>query len=433
MRVLLISDNRCRESIMPYPLGIACVASAAVQAGHEVTGLDLMFSGDPAGDTARAVRSSEPQCIGLSVRNIDNQDMHDPDFYLPQVREVVRAIRSETEAPVVMGGAGFTIFPLESLDYLDLEMGIVGEGERTFVELLRRMEKGAGVDDLPGLALRRGGNCRVNPFGPHAWPGLFPPPERYIFDVRPYDWIPGKTPPHAANLQSRRGCNMRCIYCSTPRIEGTLMRVRPAHEVADELASLERDYGIHTAIFADSLFDYPPDYTAELCREIKARRLSLNWYCSLNPLYTGMELLELIREAGCRSMSIGNESGSEDILQSLKKGFSKKDVVRAVSGAKSLGFHVNCFLLLGGPGENERTVKESVELMDELDPDMVRATVGIRIYHGCELEEIALREGVISPDQNILYPTFYISRDTESWLHDYMLEVCSARDGWLVT
>lgn len=418
---------------MPYPLGIACIASAASQAGHEVAGLDLMISEDPEADVIKAVRSARPQCIGLSVRNIDNQDMHDPDFYLPQVTEIVRIIRSETAAPVVLGGAGFSINPLECLDYLDLEMGIVGEGERSFVELLRRLEGGIAVDGQPGLALLHEGKGRVNPPAPHAWPGLFPPPDRDIFDVRPYNWIPGKTPPYVANLQSRRGCHMRCIYCSSPLIEGRSIRVREAASVAGELASLEHDYGIRTAIFADSLFDYPQDYTGELCREIMARRLSLEWYCSLNPLYAGMELLELIREAGCPSMSIGNESGSEDILQSLKKGFSREDVVRAVSGARSLGFNINCFMLLGGPGENERTVKESVELMDELGPDAVRVTVGIRIHSGCELEEIALREGVISRGQNLLYPTFYISPRMEPWLRDFMQEVCSARDGWFMT
>jgi hypothetical protein len=98
-----------------------------------------------------------------------------------------------------------------------------------------------------------------------------------------------------------------------------------------------------------------------------------------------------------------------------------------------MGFAINCFLLLGGPGENESTAKESVELMTELEPTAVRVTVGIRIYPGCELTGIALQEGVISPGQNLLYPTFYLSRDTESWLHDYMVEACSSRDGWFIT
>lgn len=433
MKVLLISENRCRDNLIPYPLGTACIAAAAREAGHEVRGLDLMFSDDPAADVVQDIASFRPQCIGLSIRNIDNQDMRHPDFYLPQVREVVEAVRSETDAPVVLGGAGFSILPLECLEYLGLEMGVVGEGEKSFVALLENLEQGAYLGDLPGLALRREGMAKVNPPCPYLEPASFPHPDRELFDVTCYNWIPGETPPFVANLQARRGCNMRCIYCSTPRIEGRVMRLREAAAVADELASLEGDYGIRTVFFADSIFDYPPDCTRELCREIKARDLSIKWFCSLNPLYADRGLLELLREAGCTALSIGNESGSEDILDSLKKGFSREDVNRAVRGAKDLGFAVNCFLLLGGPGENESTVKESVELMTELEPDAVRVTVGIRIFPGCELHDIALREDVVSPGRNLLHPTFYLSRDTESWLHEYMVEVCSSREGWFMT
>jgi radical SAM superfamily enzyme YgiQ (UPF0313 family) len=432
MKVLLISENRCRENLIPYPLGIAYVAAAAREAGHEVSGLDLMFSERPVDKVLQIVRSFGPQCIGLSIRNLDNQDMHKSEFYLPQVKEIVEAVKSESDALIVPGGAGFTIFPQECLEYLDLEMGIVGEGERSFVELLRRLELGLELVDIPGLALRRDGKTYVNPPEPHAWPGMFPLPDRDIFPVTPYNYIPGQGPPRMANLQARRGCHLRCIYCTSPRVEGRVVRVRDPREVADELASLEREHGSRNAVFVDSLFTYPFDYSEELCREIASRKLTIKWHCNLNPLYSDPHLLSLLREAGCASLSIGNESGSEDILQSLKKGFTKDDVVRSISEAKRLGFFLNCFLLLGGPGENERTVKESVELMSELEVDAVRVTVGVRIYPGCELYDIALRERVISPHQNLLYPTFYISQETSGWLYDYMREVCEEREGWFL-
>ncbi|MDD3718755.1 MAG: cobalamin-dependent protein [Actinomycetota bacterium] len=430
MKVLFISDNRCRDNLVPFPLGIACVASATAQAGHEISCLDLMFSRDPAADTVERIRAFRPDCVGLSLRNIDNQDKYAGEFYPPAAREIADAVRSETSAPVVLGGAGFTIFPAECLEYMDVEMGIVGEGERSFVALLERLEPGAAVDDTPGLALRRDGGVRVNPPGPHAWPGLFPPPERRLFDVTRYDWKPDNDHPFVANLQSRRGCHLRCIYCSSPTVEGRVIRVREAGAVADELASLQWDFGIGTAAFVDSLFNYPAQYTRELCREIVARKVSLRWIANLNPLYCDPATMEMMREAGCVSLSIGNESGSEDVLESLKKGFSREQVISAVKGARDLGFRINCFLLLGGPGENEATVKESVELMEELGPDMVSVTVGIRIYPGCELHDIALREGVIEPGQNLLYPAFYISPETESWLYPYMREVCDAHAGW---
>ncbi|MBC7230629.1 MAG: cobalamin B12-binding domain-containing protein [Actinobacteria bacterium] len=430
MRVLLISENRCRENLVPFPLGVACIASASRQAGHEVSCLDLMFSRDPVEDTIERVRSFQPDCIGLSVRNIDNQDAHRSEFYLPGVKEIADAAASVSAAPIILGGAGFTIFPLECLEYLGLEMGIVGEGERSFTELLRRLEAGLPIEDLPGLALRRDGVARVNPPGPHAWPGLFPPPERELLEVRRYRFQPGSDPPFVVNLQSRRGCHMRCIYCTSPTVEGRAVRVRDAGSVADELLSLQDEHGLGFAAFVDSLFNHPRDYTRELCAEIASRRPAIRWYANLNPLYCDLDTMRLMREAGCVGLSIGNESGSEDILASLRKGFTKKEVVSAVSEAKRLGFRVNCFLLLGGPGENERTIRESVELMHELEPDMLSVTVGIRIYPGCELHDIALREGVVEPRQNLLFPAFYLSPDVEPWLYDYMKEECAAHEGW---
>jgi len=430
MKVLLISENRCRDNLIPFPLGIACVAAAAKQAGHEISCLDLMFSQDAVADTVERIRSFRPDCVGLSLRNIDNQDKQASEFYPPAAKEVADAIKAETDAPLILGGAGFTIFPLECLEYMDVEMGIVGEGERSFVEVLERLQAGAALEDAPGLAMYRHDEGRVNPPGPHAWPGLFPPPERDLLDVTRYNWVPGSEPAYVANLQSRRGCHMRCIYCSSPTVEGRMMRVREATAVADELASLERDYGIGIAVFTDSLFNHPTDYTRELCREIAARKLSLKWYANLNPLYCDFDTMRMMKGAGCFGLSIGNESGSEDILQSLKKGFTRDQVIKAVSDAKRLGFRINCFLLLGGPGENEDTVRDSVELMEELDPDMVGVTVGIRIYPGCDLYHIALRERVIEPGQNLLYPAFYISPQLEEWLYPYMRDLCDRHRGW---
>jgi radical SAM superfamily enzyme YgiQ (UPF0313 family) len=431
LKVLLISENRCKDNLIPYPLGVASVAAAAKGAGHEVAGLDLMFSDDPAGDTARAVRDFDPGCIGLSVRNIDNQDKHAGEFYLPPVKGVVSAIQSETQAPIVLGGAGFTIFPLECLEYLGLEVGIVGEGEDSFVRLLQLMETGGDFHTLPGLAILNGEDGGVNPPGPPPDLGLLPPPDRDIFDVDLYNWSPGSGPPYTANLQSRRGCHMRCIYCSNPLLEGRSLRMRDPSTVADELRSLD-DRGIRLAIFTDSLFNHPADYASRLCAEIEDRKLSVRWTASVNPAFNHPGLFDEMRRAGCTTLSLGNESGSEDMLAALRKGFSKDDVVGTVKAARAAGLDFYCFLLMGGPGETKATVEESISLVDELEPRSVTVTVGIRIYPGCELKEIAVREGMISSDQNLLYPAFYLAPEVEPWLYGYMKEACDQRPGWML-
>ena len=174
MRVLLVSENRCRENMVPWPIGAACIASAASAAGHEVMGLDLMFSADAAAEVAGAIAEFSPDCVGISVRNIDNQEMKDNVFFMPAVRDVVEAARASTSAPLVLGGAGFTIFPLECLRYTGCGLGIVGEGEVSFVALLGRLESGAALDGLAGLAMVRDGRGTINPPGPPTEPAGLP-------------------------------------------------------------------------------------------------------------------------------------------------------------------------------------------------------------------------------------------------------------------
>ena len=99
----------------------------------------------------RAVEDFSPDCVGLGVRNIDNQDKYAGEFYPPAAREIADAVRSETSAPVVLGGAGFTIFPAECLEYMDVEMGIVGEGERSFVALLDDDRRARLLGDVRAL------------------------------------------------------------------------------------------------------------------------------------------------------------------------------------------------------------------------------------------------------------------------------------------
>jgi radical SAM superfamily enzyme YgiQ (UPF0313 family) len=433
MKVLLVSENRVKENLIPYPLGIACIAASAKEAGHEVMGLDLMFSEDPAQEVTSAIEDFDPDCIGIAVRNIDNQDKYQPEFYLPEVKEIVLAIKSVTEVPVILGGAGFTIFPLQCLEYLDLELGIVGEGEVSFVALLRRLERDEDIFNLPGLAYRLGGKSGVNPPGEPPEFNLLPPPDRSAPDIGPYRWATRDSGhPYTANLQSRRGCPMHCIYCPNPLVEGRMIRMRDPSSVAEELQTLEKVHGIKFVFFTDSLFNYPFDYTLELCKEIRRRGLSLQWTCSFYPSSESLRLLEPMREAGCINLSLGNESGSDYMLDALKKGFSKNDVMQIVREAQRVGMRVNCFLLLGGPGETRQTIEESVEFLSDLAPDQVSITVGIRIYPGCELHELALREKMITPEQNLLFPTFFLAPEVEPWLREYMLEVCRERPGWFL-
>ena len=132
MKVLLISANTEQFNMPAMPLGLACVAAASRKAGHEVILLDLMFAMNTEAILTQAIKRLGPECIGISVRNIDDQNIENPRFLLSKVKDVVTTCRAETDAPIVLGGAGYSIFPESALAYLEADMGIEGEGEIAF-------------------------------------------------------------------------------------------------------------------------------------------------------------------------------------------------------------------------------------------------------------------------------------------------------------
>jgi len=154
MKVLFISGNREDVDIRVPALGLACIAAAAENAGHDVSLLDLIIERDPRSAILQTIRDFNPEVIGISVRNIDDQRMRNTRFLLDQARQAVACCREATTAPIVLGGAGFSILPQPILDYLCADMGIQGEGETIFPELLHRLHSGKSLDTLPGLYLK---------------------------------------------------------------------------------------------------------------------------------------------------------------------------------------------------------------------------------------------------------------------------------------
>ena len=133
------------------PVGLGGVAAATEKAGHEVTLLDLMNVSHTEAAIKKTLEEFGPHVIGISVRNIDDQVMAGPRFFLDQVRPVISRCRALSDAPIVLGGAGYSIFPERALAYLGADMGIQGEGEMAFPALLTLMEQGADLSEAPGL------------------------------------------------------------------------------------------------------------------------------------------------------------------------------------------------------------------------------------------------------------------------------------------
>jgi radical SAM superfamily enzyme YgiQ (UPF0313 family) len=422
MKVLLVSANTER-SIMPVPpVGLLCVAQAARDAGHETKVIDLMAEEDPAGRLRDAVERSRPDVVGLSVRNIDDQDMRNPRFLLDQVREVTRLCRSLTDVPIVAGGPGYSMFPREALDYLGADAGVVGDGEDVFPFLLERLERGDPLSGIPRL-VRPGLPLPEESPRPREL-DRFSLPEPDLLDRSAYTpeelWVP---------VQTRRGCPLGCSYCSTPTIEGRTIRSRSPERVVRWMERW-REAGFRRFHFVDNTFNLPPSYAEALCDGMSAAGLNVEWLAILYPDRLSEGLARKMARAGCLHVSLGFESGTARMLRALNKHFAPRDVARSARMLADHGIRRMGFLLLGGPGETRDSVEESVAFVDRLDLDLVKITVGVRIYPNTPLAELAERKGVISPGESLLRPRFYLEQGLEGWLEELVDARVAERESW---
>ncbi len=430
MKVLCISANNSRLIVPTFPLGLASVV-AALGRQHEIRVVDCMFTPHCLQAIKRILFDFQPELIALSMRNLDNQDSCQPVFYFPEIKAFIDWLKTHCTSPIVVGGSAFNIIPLELADYLSPDFGLVGEGElafRTLVDSYSNLNYGG----IPGLVWRDNADWRLN--SPQVVPDLdsLPDPAWEYFSPDLYHEAQGSAKlPGMVTVQSRRGCPMRCIYCTTPQLEGRRLRSRSPARVAALLAEGYERWGLTRYYFVDNIFNYPKNYALELCRAIQALNLPLEWSCLINPAFPDADLFQRLREAGGNRVQVGNESGSDLILTNLGKGFSRRQVEKTFSGLIAAGLEYGCFLLMGGPGETPETVQESVAFLEQYQPFLVNLTVGLRIYPGTPLHHLALAERVISSSDNLLWPHFYLSPAVADWIWDYLKEVRQRHPNWI--
>jgi radical SAM superfamily enzyme YgiQ (UPF0313 family) len=412
VKTLLISVNNEAGVETPLPLGLACVAAATEKAGHEVRLLAATSTTDWESAIRERIGEFRPDVIGISVRNIDDQNMQASHFFLELLRKVVAVCRSASRAAVVLGGAGYSIFPESALMYLGADMGIQGEGEVAFPALLSWVEHGAQEGAPPSFHLP-GRSPTARGFAENLDALPVPEPRLWLHsDDNPSIRIP---------VQSRRGCPLDCIYCSTSAIEGRPVRQRSPELVVRWLAEL-RKCGFRNFYFVDNTFNLPLSYAKELCRKIIQADLGIDWWSIVYPKWVDMELVELMAKAGCTQVSLGFESGSEPVLRQLKKQFNTVEVKTISELFADVGLKRHGFLLLGGPAETEETVEESLKFAESLHLDGLKVTVGLRIYPRTALARIAVAEGLLRPDDDLLLPRFYLTPALRDWLPERIAE-----------
>jgi radical SAM superfamily enzyme YgiQ (UPF0313 family) len=428
VRVLLISANTEKLPDPVFPLGAAYMAAVSAEHGHSVETLDLCFLDAPRPALDETIRTTEPEVVGISLRNLDSTSYPLNTSYIDDYKRLVDAVRELTAAPIVLGGAGFTVMPTTIMEYLGADVGVVGEGEMAFPWILERLRQREPVVSTHEYRCEpvNGGVC-VSPVARIKDLDMAGVPMRQRFDMDLYYQRGG-----ALNIQTKRGCYFECIFCSYPLIEGSKVRMRTAKAVVDEIQAVRQQCQVRHWFFVDNIFNMPIRHAKDICEEIASRNLDIEWSGYLNPKFVDDELCRLMAASGCKAIEFGTDSGSPTMMVNLKKEFEAVDLRRASDLCHKYRLKFCHSLIFGGPGETMQTVSETIDLMDELQPTAVIAMTGIRILPGTEMVEIALRDGQLDADDNLLYPKFYIAPTLADELIDRIESYAGSHTNWIV-
>lgn len=423
-RVLLLSINRYDFPYPVYPLGLAQVAGALRQGGHEVRLIDFNL-GVP--DLAKIVPDFRPDLIGVSLRNIDDALIQRRETFFEELEELCRALQRLTAAPVVLGGSGFSIFPEVLLERSGADFGVLGEGEGPLLELLDALERGVEPNEVSGLVRREGGGIVVAPRR------LLTAPEA-IGMAEDSEGIGGFYLERSSmlNLQTQRGCALRCCYCTYPLLEGRKFRRRPGEAVAEELAGMAAR-GVRYVFVVDSVFNTSPQHVAEVCEAILRRGVEIHWCCFLRPKGLTLELVKLMGRAGLRHVEFGSDSLCDEVLDAYGKQLTFEDIRQSSEWVHAAGIDYAHFLICGGPGETMSTLETTLDNSRLLPQATYMARVGMRVYPGTPLHERFLRERGDQPASSFLYPVYYLAEGLkEQAVFDRVHAAIREMPNWIV-
>jgi radical SAM superfamily enzyme YgiQ (UPF0313 family) len=394
MKVLLISANRLVEPYPVYPVGLDYVAGA-LGGRHEVKTVDLNTLADDHALVA-LLTAFRPDVAGISLRNIDNTDTTDPRGFMGEYVDLVQTVRRHTDAVLVLGGSGFTIFPERILDFLKADYGIIGEGERLAL-LLEALENGRDPESIPGVI-----SPRNQAAAPAPWDHPF---ERDAVTNRPYLTYYLQ---HGGmlNLQTKRGCPFHCVYCTYPAIEGHRMRQLPPEDIAATALSLAAA-GARYLFITDSSFNADTAHSLAVARAFKKAGLAIPWGAFFTPRQPPAGYYRELAAAGLTHVEFGTDALSDPVLAAYGKPFNVAQALAAHERAVAAGLHVAHYFLLGGPGETPDSLEETLANIDRLTKTVVFLFCGMRIYPGTPLYNQAVAEGRIDAADELLDPVFY--------------------------
>lgn len=377
------------------PLNLAYLASYLKKKRPDIEievldceGLNLDYA-----KTKKAIEEIKPDLVGITV----------PTPAFAQVLEICRIIKKEISKDIitVLGGPHPTALPRETVADENIDICVVFEGEIAFTELINALDKKTSLKDIKGIFFKDKDNNIVETEKREPIKDLdsLPFPAREYFDTDLYFPPPTKriSKWKAGNMITSRGCPYQCTYCMASFMWQRKVRFRSIEDVMEEIEECINKYNIREFNFHDELFTVDKKRTIEFCQEVKKRKLDIAWVCMIRVDFTDEETLKEMKEAGCKKIMFGFESGSQMILNKMKKRVALEKAEEAVKLVKKLGIKTAGNFMLGNIGETEETIRQSIDLAKKLNTDTMAFFVASP-YPGTEFYDIAKEKGYFRKD-----------------------------------
>jgi lipid biosynthesis B12-binding/radical SAM protein len=402
MKIMLIASNTASTPYPVYPLGLSTVAAAMENAGHSVVQYDYLESGMSLDILSDTIRKDAPDVVGISIRNIDNVNLVNGKKYISAVKDIVDTIKKVSKVKVVLGGSGFSIMPEEILEATGADLGIVGEGEAMMVQLVSDIEQGRKPKTRCLRYKERLSSKEI----------LSP---SYDSQLMKFYLKRGGM----GSIQTKRGCSLKCLYCSYPYLEGSKVRPRSPGSIINDIRTLSDEHGAKYIFFIDSVFNDDQKYYLELVKEMKKQNIYIPWTAFFKPGGITDEEVKLMKETGLHAAEIGSDASTDETLRALRKPFLFNDIVECNDVFVRNDVATGHYYMFGGPGETRKTVLEGIENLKGLKDTVSFIFMGIRILPGTGIFDKAVEKGIIAADQDMLEPVFYVEPGVgKKWLED---------------
>ncbi|MBU0693789.1 MAG: B12-binding domain-containing radical SAM protein [Candidatus Omnitrophica bacterium] len=342
------------------PLSLAWVAAIAERAGHEVIIIDARTLDSSKEDVLDRLKEFKPDILGFMMTT----------YMFPETLEWIKFLKKNLDIPVLIGGYNLRVYPRESLSHPQIDFGCLKQAINTVPQLLTELESGRrNFSEVVGLIYKENGQVKINPPDPEPIDfNSFPHPSRHLLPNHLYAEFPTQRKNFTVMVTSL-GCPYQCGFCEAG---GTLYSPRTPQVVVDEMQECYTKYNIREI----DIFDY--EFTAirkrveEICNKIIEKGLDIDWACRSRIDGVDGKLLDKMKQAGCRRIYFGIESGCQEILDKVNKGITLKQIREIIHLTKSKGIQALGFFLVGAPGETMNTFKQTFEFAKELDLDYVQ-------------------------------------------------------------